>query len=152
MPGQTPVLLEHILFCGSCKELFHATDELLGKNATSAFPAASTDQLPSYFLDFFTAEIKKIRENFDVSNENVQHPLFAGLYLSNFQVVSEEEVKSVLKNYPFKTCELDPVPLTLLKYILGLAVPSITVIINSSFQPGVVPKPLGWTAAIKNKL
>ena len=82
----------------SCKELFRTTDELLGKNETPHFPAASQDQLPSYFLDFFTSKITKIRENFDVSNENVQHPLFTALFLSNFQVVTEDEVKSVLKN------------------------------------------------------
>ena len=68
----------------SCKELFRATDELLGKNATPTFPAASSDQLPSYFLDFFTSKITKIRENFDVSNENVHHPLFAGLFFVEF--------------------------------------------------------------------
>ena len=32
----------------SCKQLFRATDELLGKDATPPFPAASPDQLPSY--------------------------------------------------------------------------------------------------------
>ena len=41
---------------------------LLGNNATPAFPVASPDQLPSYFLDFFTFKITKIGENFDVSN------------------------------------------------------------------------------------
>ena len=75
-------------------------------------------------------------------------------------MVSEDEVKSVLKNYPLKTYELDPVCSILLKDILDLAVPSITAIINSSFQPGVVRdsfkeavmrpllKTLSWTAAI----
>ena len=121
------------------KELFRATDELLGKNTTPPFPAAFPDQLPSYFLDFSTSEITKIRENFNVSYENVQHPLFTGLFLSNFQAVSEDEVKSVLKNFPLKTCELDPVPSTLLKDILDLALPSITAIINSSLQSDIVP-------------
>ena len=56
---------------------------------------------------------------------------------------------------------LDPVPSTLLKYILDLALPSITAIKNSSLQSGIVPdsfkeavvrpllKNLDWTAAIK---
>ena len=123
----------------SCKGLFRATDELLRKNATPPFPTASTDQLPSYFLDFFTSMIMKIKENFDVSNENVQHPLSVGLYLSNFQALSEDEVKSVLENCPLKTCELDPVASTLLKDILDLVLPSITAIINSSLQPSIVP-------------
>ena len=108
-------------------------------NATPTFPATSPDQLPSYFLDFFTSKITTIRENFDVSNENVQHPLFAGSFLSNFQAVSEDDVKSVLKNFPLKTCEPDPVPSTLLKDFLDLALPSITAIINSSLQSGIVP-------------
>ena len=98
-----------------------------------------TSSCHNYFLDFFTSKITKIRENFDVSNKNVQHPLFAGLFLSNFQAVSEDDVKSVLKNFPLKTCELDPVPSTLLKDILDLAQPSITAIINSSLQSGIVP-------------
>ena len=120
----------------SCKELFRATDELvLGKKATPTFPAASPDQLPSYFLDFFTSKITKIRENCDVSNKNVQHPLFAGLFLLNFQTVSEDDVKSVLKNFPLKTCELDPVPSTLLIDIFDLALPSVTAIINWNSLP-----------------
>ena len=74
----------------------------------------------------------------DVSNENVQLPLFAGLYLWNFQAVSGVEVKSVLKNWPLKTYEIDRVPLTLLKDILDLALPFITANINSSLQSGIV--------------
>ena len=69
---------------GSYKELFRATYELLGKNATLAFQAASLDQHPLYVLDFYTSKITKIREDFDVSNGNFQHPYFTELYLSNY--------------------------------------------------------------------
>ena len=109
----------------SCEELFRVTDELLGKNATLPFPATSPDQLPSYFLDFFTFKITKIRENFDVSNENVQHPLFAGLYLSNCQAVSEDKVKSVLKNCPLKfENQTHPIQRYLKIFLILLCLPS----------------------------
>ena len=79
----------------------------------------------------------------------------------NFQVVSEDDVKSVLNNCPLKTCEQDSVPSTLLKDILDLALPSITAILNFSLKSGILPdsfkeavvrpllKKLDWTAAIK---
>ncbi|GFS24736.1 RNA-directed DNA polymerase from mobile element jockey [Elysia marginata] len=117
--------LSKLSSAGSCKELFWVTDELLGK--TSGSPSTTQDQGPSSFLNFFTSKVCKVRENLIGSNGDVQHP-------SYFKPVSEDEVKDILKNSPLKTCELDPVPSTVLKEIFDVVLPSITTIINSSLQ------------------
>ena len=51
-----------------------------------------------------------------------------------------------MKSTPAKSCELDPIPTTLLYDNLGILLPTITNIINTSLTTGIVP--LGLKIAI----
>ena len=49
---------------------------------------------------------------------------------------------SIIKNLTNKQCELDPIPCKILKDVASSIVPTITKIINSSFEFGIFPKEL----------
>ena len=88
----------------TCKELFRATDKLLGKNATPDFRATHTDQLLSYFLDFFTSKITKITENFYMLIGNVLLPFLQDYVNFEFPSSIWRWSEICLKNCSLKTC------------------------------------------------
>ena len=60
--------------------------------------------------------------------------------LTNMLPASREEVRSILKSAPNKSCELDPIPTWLLKSSIDELLPIITDIMNASITSGYVPK------------
>ena len=59
---------------------------------------------------------------------------------SSFTAMTESEVAKVIKGMASKSCEIDPIPTTLLKDILPSIIKPITNIINVSMQFGVFAK------------
>jgi hypothetical protein len=59
--------------------------------------------------------------------------------LTEFSIVSTEEVSRAITASPTKSCSLDPIPTRILKKVSLLLVPSITSIVNLSLQTGVFP-------------
>ena len=59
--------------------------------------------------------------------------------MSEFCYVTEEEITKYVKASSPKTCDLDPIPTSLLKEYTMELVPYITKIINESLATGVVP-------------
>ena len=57
----------------------------------------------------------------------------------------------MIKSTPAKSCELDPIPITLLYDNLDILLPTITNIINTSLTTGIVPRGLE-TAIVKTLL
>ena len=58
--------------------------------------------------------------------------------LSCFQPVSIQEVQKIIRNSPSKSCNLDPLPTSLLKECLDELAPIITEMINTSIMTGKV--------------
>ena len=61
--------------------------------------------------------------------------------LSEFDQVSETQVKDLIKIFPSKTCSLDPLPTWLVKSCTDELIPVITHVINLSLSSGIVPDP-----------
>ena len=59
--------------------------------------------------------------------------------LSNFHLVSCEELASLIKGSSLKSCQLDPVPTLLLRQSYDILLPVITRIVNLSLQHGQFP-------------
>ena len=59
--------------------------------------------------------------------------------LSSFSILSEDDVRKVMRSRPTKHCRLDPVPTWLLKNNCDPMLPLMTAIINSSLMSGVFP-------------
>ena len=56
-----------------------------------------------------------------------------------FQPLSQEEVEKIINTSPSKSCDLDPIPTTLLKEILPSVITILTKIINKSLTSGIFP-------------
>ena len=59
-----------------------------------------------------------------------------------FQNFNDEFVLKIINSAPAKSCELDPIPTTLLYENLDSLLPTITNIINTSLTTGIVPRDL----------
>ena len=104
----------------------------------------SPSELPSHFADFFSNKIRTIRENLD-SVKISQPPLvkdhdFSGQPFTSFSCVTEADVRKVIAGSPRKSCELDPLPASLLFDCIDDLLPHITDIINASLSSGIFPQ------------
>ena len=138
-------------FCGrledfkDSKTLFRVADELFGKKGESKVLPLTIprDKLPERFSNFFSEKISTIRDKLDAhAQTSLPDTPFAGDTLSNFEPVSEQEIKDILKVFPPKSCPLDPLPSSFLKLCLDDLVPVFTKVVNVSMSTGIVPDDL----------
>ena len=134
----------------TCKQLFQNFNTILGKSRSSPLPSTfDSDDLPNVFSDYFTEKIRTIRNNFPPPNPTAcPDTSFAGNPLLTFESVTDEFVLKIINSASAKSCELDPIPTTLLYENLDILLPTITNIINTSLTTGIVPPDLK-TAIIK---
>ena len=71
--------------------------------------------------------------------------------LATFAPASEEEVIKTIKSMSTATCQLDPMPTTLVKKHLSMLAPTITTIVNASLSNSSMPASLK-TALVKPRL
>ena len=64
---------------------------------------------------------------------------FEGQHLIHFNPAAQDEDRIVVTKSPSKSCELDPLPMNLLKKVLECLLPLITSIINKSLVESDVP-------------
>ena len=134
----------------TCKQLFQNFNTILGKSRSSPHPSTfDSDDLPNVFSDYFTEKIRTIRNNFPPPNPTACPDIsFAGNPLLTFESVTDEFVLKIINSAYTKSCELDPIPTTLLYENLDILLPTITNIINTSLTTGIVPRDLK-TAVVK---
>ena len=122
------------------KELFQTTDHLMGHQTSSSFPPGEDKELCNQFLLTFNNKIDNIRTF--LGNHTPlpdEHEPSTGNTMTEFCYVTEEEITKYIKASSPKTCDLDPIPTSLLKEYTMELVPYITKIINESLATGVVP-------------
>ena len=80
--------------------------------------------LANTFVDYFKNKIEMIRSNLEeylntsTDQSPCTAPIFHGLSLEQFKVVSESDVRKVITSSPTKSCALDPIPTWLLNQCL----------------------------------
>ena len=133
--------------CDNQKSVFACVQELLTSNAPSTLPESdSPEQLAERISIFFKEKISKIRSYLD----DIQVKFDAKLvpetmlvpedhHLTCFDPATEEEVRKIIMQSASKSSILDPIPTFLLKKCLDVLLPTITKIINLSFQTAKVP-------------
>ena len=134
----------------TCKQLFQNFNTILGKSRSSPLPSTfDSDDLPNVFSDYFTEKIRTIRNNFPPPNPTAcPDTSFAENPLLTFEPVTDEFVLKIINSASAKSCELDPIPSTLLYENLDILLLTITNIINTSLTTGNVPRDLK-TAIVK---
>ena len=130
----------------TCKELFKLTGNLMGRVTQSPLPSNyPTHQIAQVFSDFFSGKTKAIREALDARAPSPSQILFPDLTFSatplmSFDTVSDHEVHKIMFSMSPKTCQLDPIPTSLLLDCADVLVPLITEQVNCILTTGRVPK------------
>nr|XP_054750855.1 uncharacterized protein LOC129256716 [Lytechinus pictus] len=108
---------------GNQRHLFTVVDTLLHRKKESVLPVTSSDQiLAEDFCQFFFNKVTKIRDDIDADLQLIQRvqqceslpvPL-----MTDFAPASVSEIRRVVVDSPTSSCELDPVPTSLIKNAL----------------------------------
>ena len=134
------------------KRLFYqkATTKLFGLKCGMPTPS-STLNTPQEFTDFFMIKMNDIVSKIDSLhpsqppyNYDINRPTTPSF--TNFRELSDQDIVSMVKSAPCKTCEADLIPTTLLKSSIEILGPTLRKLINSSITTGVVYP--SWKRAI----
>ena len=128
--------------------LFRSIDKLLQRQTEKHYPSADNDQqLANAFADFFTAKIERIREEPVLRKSGLVHS--PGLVkptclsrLSEFDLVTDEDVLKLIRGSIIKAGKLDPLPATIMQSCYSALVPVFKTVINLSLSTGLMPDDL----------
>ena len=128
------------------KKLFSIVNSITNNRQLNPQPDhKSHKETADDFVDFFFGKIQKIRyefsgvEGFKLQVNNI-------LQLKQFSSLTMEEVQKEIMSMTNKSCELNPIPMNLLKEILPSCIKTITHIINTSLTKGIFAN--NWKTAI----
>ena len=98
---------------------------------------SSTAELVDKFTDFSSNKITTIREeitidSFHCDQLNQEEQYVQCVKFSNFQEVTEYDIKNFIDKVCKKSCEVDPVPATIFQGCEKTLLPIITMITNES--------------------
>ena len=132
--------LSKINECNTSKALYTITNELSGKSFNNILPNnIPKENIPDDFCKFFNEKVENIRKELDRHDTKPIHVPFLGQCLSEFNPVSEENVKNIIMSSNAKSCNLDPIPTSILRQNIDILIEPITRIINLSLKNGKVP-------------
>ena len=132
------------------KNMFLTINKLLNKRDRVLPESDSTVALASAFCNYFTKKVKDIRQYIDDYNDSTTNTktlesslLKPPAKLEFFRLLTEDEVRKLVRTSSSKSCALDLIPTWLLKRHLTAVLPRLTDIINQSLSTGVFPSSLG---------
>ncbi|XP_071807959.1 uncharacterized protein [Asterias amurensis] len=96
--------------------------------------------LARLFGEFFTNKIDAICTS--LSPDISQRPSRTITVFDSFEPTSTEEIESLIRHTPAKSCDLDPIPTMLLKDCSHIFAPIVAEIVNLSMNNGIVPAAL----------
>ena len=133
-------LCHKIVNCDSSWKLFHLSSQVMGKfGDTMILSNISPESLPEKFNEFFVHKIEEIRSSFGPDKPIPTNPAeFSGTVFAEFHLVTEDFVKTVFQGMPKKSCDLDPIPTSVLYDRLDEIIPIVTSIMNKSLSSGIV--------------
>ena len=114
---------------------------MMGKFGDTIPPSnISPESLPDKFNEFFVHKIDEMRRSFDPDRPIPTNPVeFFGTAFAEFQLVTEDFVKTVVQEMPKKSCDLDPIPTSVLYDCFDEIIPVVTSFMNKSLLSGIVP-------------
>lgn len=141
---------------GNQNILFNAISQLLHRNTEKCYPTVlSSGVLANRFADFFCQKIKAIRNNLFTRYTSVANSLkdaqTCSGKLTEFERMTEDQVKSLVDSPCLKTCSLDPLPASIMKDCMDVLLPVLTEMINLSAETATVRVQLK-EATIRSKL
>ena len=133
-------LCHKIVNCGSSRELFRLSSQMMGKFGDAMLPSnICPESQPDKFNESFVHKIEEIRRSFDPDRPIPTNLVeFSGTAFAEFQLVTEDFAKTVVQEMPQKSFDLDPIPTSVLYDCLDEIIPVVTSIMNKSLSSGIV--------------
>ena len=136
------------------KVLFNTVDKLLYRKSEKRYPTETMPiQLVNNFANFFHDKITTIRKELsdDASPANNlwSDERHCDTELTQFEIMNDSQVEHFLDK--IKSCQLDPIPASILNKCKVTLLPIFTKIVNLSLQTAIMPTQLK-TAMVKPKL
>ncbi len=133
------------------KKLYSIIKSLTSVNNENPLPDHdSLLQLANDFGNFFVNKIETIRQNIDSINTNTipdaDLSTDCATKFSSFKPLTEAEVRNLVMQSKPTTCDLDPIPSSLLKTCIDIVLPVLTKMVNLSLETGTVPE--SWKLAL----
>ena len=136
-------------FSGNVKKIFDLVNNLTGTKQKNPLPAE--ENLPDKFASFFLEKITKIRNLLDhIPPYEPQQQSHLIYNLIDFTPLTEDDVYNLICRSSGKSCELYPIPGSLLKSTARTLAPLIKNIINKSLLTGTFP--MAWKRAVVKPL
>ena len=105
---------------------------LMGTSSSNPFPShMNNSNLAEEFSDFFMGKIEDIRENL-AENQTYRPTRKITPSLTEFRSFDQMDVKKIIIGMKTKSCELDALPMKLLKDCLDDILPTTTDLVNMS--------------------
>jgi len=108
-----------------------------------SFPSGDPDQLATDFGNFFVQKIEQINSSLaDLSAQSQppphvnEHSACADGRFSSFKTLTQDQERMLIDKTPKKSCQLDPVPTSIVVQSLDILLPVITKLVNLSFETG----------------
>ena len=101
----------------------------------------SLQHLAKDFRQFFIKKIEDIRTELNAPTNLLipQSPSYTGNHLTKFNQLTHTDVKKLIMSSKTTSCDLDPIPTSLLKDHITILTPIITKMINLSLQTEEFP-------------
>ena len=132
---------------GDTKKLYSLVRYLTGTKVQNPMPNNTGDKkLVNNFADYFIEKIQKIQDDLDGNPKFKPKRNSTITPLKIFEPTTVDEVTTIIKRMKTKSCELDFLPMSLLKKALPYVINTITNIMNVSLEQGVFPD--SWKMAI----
>ena len=125
------------------RKLFQSTKALLCDAKDISFPSGDPDRLANDFGSFFVQKIERINSSLaDLSVQSQpppyvdEHSACADGRFTSFKSLTQDQVRMLIDKAPKKSCQLDPVPTSIVVQSLDILLPVITKLVNLSFETG----------------
>lgn len=124
---------------GNSKTLFSLFNKILQPTDSLPSHMYSTDTCNSLLL-FFEEKIHNIHQRLNIRSSSPSSEYFPLCQpFSSFKIPDASSVSDIICRSKSSTCQLDPLPTSLVKSCLSSLLPLITAIIHSSLSTGIVP-------------
>ena len=129
------------------KMVFQMANKLLPRNETPPLPPTDDKKLlADQFNEFFMMKIDKIMDSLvpsdthPINEKYIEKDFLTSLCLTNLRPIMLQETIDLSKSAAPKSCELDPIPKSIILKYVEIIAPTIQEIINLSMTTGIMPE------------
>ena len=120
----------------SPKRLWRTIDQLLGRGR----PPVCSDVTAEDLSDYFVRKVADVRSTTASAPHPAFRPMRSSTSFSGFRPVSIDDVVSAVRLLPNKSSEVDPLPVDILKQVIGELAPYFRELFNRSLTAGHFPE------------